>query len=183
MHRFLFLLAVTLAWLLPAAPARADLGRDIVNAYDFRDWTVKFRAEPEIIWPEPSFGDGVTSRWATGLQADWGPMQLNANILFERSFEPEEGKPIQMKYQWQLRHRWHPLMNFGLQGFGELGHWRHWNENSRLSHRAGPAFFGRVDLGQGGGPNKALLYQAAYLLGTVYSKRGGTFTLRVQYPF
>ncbi|MEK8030598.1 hypothetical protein AACH06_07140 [Ideonella sp. DXS29W] len=117
------------------------------------------------------------------LQTDWGRTQLNANVLFERRFEPDDTQPIQMKYQWQIRHRWHPLMNFGLQGFGELGPWSHWDEAGRQSHRAGPALFGHVDLGDGDASAQTLAYQAAYLLGSVYRRRGSMFTVRVQWQF
>lgn len=48
----------------------------------------------------------------------------------------------------------------------------------------GPALFGHVDFGHGGnGPREVLLYQAAYLLGSIYAKRGTMFTMRVQYTF
>jgi len=136
-----------------------------------------------------SIGDvGEDSRYALeygpALQTDIGRTQVNTNLFFERSLDGgEDAKPIQLKYQWQVRYRWKPLMNFGLQGFGELGRWDHWAEGGRQSHRAGPALFGHLDLGKGGDSRNALLYQAAYLLGTVYAKRGSMFTVRVQYTF
>jgi hypothetical protein len=147
------------------------------------EWPIDIALHTKLIREAGHDGRVWALEYGPLLQTDLGRTQLNANIFFERSFEPEEGKPIQMKYQWQVRHRWHPLMNFGLQGFGELGPWNRWKENGRQSHRAGPAFFGRVDLGQGTGDKQALLYQAAYLLGTVYSQRAGMFTVRLQYQF
>lgn len=147
------------------------------------EWPIDLALHTKVIREAGQGGRVWALEYGPVLQTDLGRTQLNANIFFERSFEPEEGRPIQMKYQWQLRHRWHPLMNFGLQGFGELGRWSHWSENGRQSHRAGPAFFGRVDLGQGSGDKQALLYQVAYLLGTVYSQRAGMFTVRLQYQF
>jgi hypothetical protein len=147
------------------------------------EWPIDLALHAGLIRQSGYGGRAYALEYGPVLQTDWGRTQLSANIFFERSFDPDEGQPVQMKYQWQLRHRWHPLMNFGLQGFGELGHWSHWDESGRQSHRAGPALFGRVDLDQGSGDRQALLYQAAYLLGSVYSKRASMFTVRVQLQF
>jgi hypothetical protein len=95
--------------------------------------------------------------------------------------EPDDGKPVPIRYQWQLRHRWKPLMDFGLQGFGAVGVWHRWPADRLRSHQAGPALFGHWDLGRGG--DQALLYQAAYLLGRVYGRQGDLFTVRLQYRF
>jgi hypothetical protein len=100
-------------------------------------------------------------------------------LFRERQLDGGDGKPLQMKYQWQVRHRLKPMLNFGLQGFGKLGDWDHWAPAAQQSHRAGPAWFGRLGLGE----HEALLMQAAYLLVTVYRQHGRLFSLRVQYSF
>ena len=131
-------------------------------------------------------GDGghYSLEYGPVLQTDVGRTQLNANLFFDRSFDGgEDATPIQLKYQWQVRHRWHPWMDFGLQGFGELGRWDRWNDASHQSHRAGPALFGHIDFGHGDSASRKLLYQAAVLLGRVYDRRARMFTLRVQYAF
>lgn len=118
------------------------------------------------------------------VQTEVGRTQLNANLLFQHSMESgDEAQPTQLTYQWQVRHHWHPLFDFGVQGFGELGRWDRWGDASHQSHRAGPAVFGHLDLGHGAGSREALIYQAAYLLGRVYNRQGHMFTLRVQYAF
>ena len=113
------------------------------------------------------------------FQTDIGRTQLNANLFFERSYQTSEASPTQMKYQWQIKHRWHPALQFGLQGFGELGEWDHWATRDRQSHRAGPAIFGSVSLGG----KQALIYQAAILKGQIYGSNGTMFSARVQYAF
>lgn len=119
------------------------------------------------------------------LQADFGHTQVSANLFFERPFERpfelEGTPPLQLRYQWQVKHRWQPLMSFGLQGYGEVGRWNDGPAAKAQSHRAGPALFGQLDLGRGG--DEALLYQAAYLLGRVYRRQGDIFTVRLQYNF
>lgn len=113
------------------------------------------------------------------LQTDLGRTQLNGNVFFERGWGGLDSGATQMKYQWQLRHRWKPWLHLGLQGFGELGPWNRWLPHDQQSHRAGPALFGtaRVD------DRQALLVQAAYLYGSIYGRDGRMFTLRAQYVF
>jgi hypothetical protein len=113
------------------------------------------------------------------FQTDIGRTQLNANLFFERSYQTSEPSPTQLKYQWQIKHRWHPALQFGLQGFGELGQWDHWAPRDRQSHRAGPAIFGSVPIGG----KQALIYQAAILKGQIYGSNGTMFSARVQYAF
>ncbi|HEV8690875.1 MAG TPA: hypothetical protein VGQ91_11305 [Ideonella sp.] len=145
------------------------------------EWPVDVAVHTQLIRETGYGGKSYAFEYGPALQTDIGRTQLNANLFFERSFE-DQADPIQLKYQWQVRHRWHPWLDFGAQGFGELGRWNHWANGGEQSHRAGPAVFGHLDLGQPGERN-ALLYQAAYLLGTIYSARGHMFTLRLQYAF
>ena len=114
------------------------------------------------------------------LQTEIGRLQINGNVFFEREF-PDDGpaEPTQMKYQWQLRYHAHPLLNPGLQGFGELGTWDDWDACRRQSHRAGPALFGTWRIA----PGHALQYQAAMLFGRVYGQTGTMFSMRVLYAF
>ena len=114
------------------------------------------------------------------LQTEIGRIQINGNVFFERSWSAEgPQEPTQMKYQWQLRYHWMPLLNVGLQGFGELGTWDDWSARDQQSHRAGPALFGTWRMADG----HTLQYQAAYLFGSTYGRNGSMFSMRVQYGF
>ena len=111
------------------------------------------------------------------LQTDLGRTQVNLNLFAEKGFGAQAADPTQLKYQWQLRHRWQPWLHVGAQGFGEVGPWDHWLARDAQSHRAGPALFGKV-------PGVApLAWQAAYLLGKTQGQRGAMFTARVKYDF
>jgi hypothetical protein len=123
--------------------------------------------------------DGYALEFGPVLQTDVDRTQLNANVFFERGHGGTESAPTQMKYQWQVRYRWKPLLNIGAQGFGELGRWDHWAPRDQQSHRAGPAMFGTLPLGD----RESLLYQAAYLMGSIYGRQGNMFSMRVQYAF
>ena len=112
------------------------------------------------------------------FQTEFTRTQLNANVFFVRGLGAQATEPAELRYQWQLRRGWHPLLNVGAQGFGELGPWNHWLPGDQQSHRAGPALFGHVRVGPGD-----LGWQAAYLLGKTYGIRGDMFTMRVKYEF
>jgi hypothetical protein len=127
--------------------------------------------------------DGTTIEYGPVLQTDLDRIQLNANLFFEHSYGATGDYATHatlMKYQWQARYRWRPALQFGVQGFGELGPWDRWSPGSQQSHRAGPALFGSVKVG---GNGQALLYQAAYLVGSTYAQNGNMFSMRVQYAF
>jgi hypothetical protein len=121
---------------------------------------------------------GGALEFGPALQTDVGRTQLNFNLVFERSFGSTATDPTQLKYQWQVRHRWRPGLHFGAQGFGELGPWKHWSPRGEQSHRAGPALFGQVPLGA-----QSLSWQAAYLSGSTYATHGSMFTMRVKLDF
>jgi hypothetical protein len=70
-------------------------------------------------------------------------------------------------------------LHLGLQGFGELGAWDHWAPRDQQSHRAGPALFGTVPLGE----RQSLLVQATYLFGSVYGQDARMFSMRAQLVF
>jgi hypothetical protein len=112
------------------------------------------------------------------LQTDIGRTQVNFNVVFEHGYAAERDDAVQLKYQWQLRHRWRPWLHFGAQGFGELGPWDHWSAGSAQSHRAGPALFGALPAGPG-----TVAWQAAYLMGKTYGQRGSMLTMRLKYDF
>jgi hypothetical protein len=113
------------------------------------------------------------------LQTDIGRTQLNANVFFERGQGAARAEPTQMKYQWQVRHRWRPGLHLGLTGFGEVGPWDQWSSQAAQSHRAGPALFGSLRWDG----EQALHWQAAWVAGKTYARRGHMFTMRVHHNF
>ena len=114
------------------------------------------------------------------LQTEVGRTQLNANLIFEKSLTPGNSAPPKLKYQWQAKYRFNPLLHVGLQGFGEVGTWNHLSESGKQSHRWGPVVAGSWDLGN----RKAVEYQLAFLKGTVYGGQAGEMlSLRLQYLY
>jgi hypothetical protein len=64
------------------------------------------------------------------FQTEFNKFQLNGNLLFERKFGHHiAGDPsfiTEMGYQWQVKYRWRPALEFGAQGIGEMGEWNNW---------------------------------------------------------
>ena len=113
------------------------------------------------------------------FQTDIDRTQLTANFFFEHNYGPDAPSPTFLKYQWQVRYRWMPQLNFGLQGFGEVGPWDNWLPRSEQSHRAGPALFSTLRLGD----HETVKLQAAYLIGKTYGYSGREFSMRATYEF
>ena len=113
------------------------------------------------------------------FQKEIGNVQLNANVIFQRNYRAAEDNPLRLNYQWQVKYRWHPLLEFGGQGFGELGQWNHWAPANEQAHRLGPAIFGKLALDG----RQAIKYNAGLLLDIGGEKRGNTFRAQVEYEF
>jgi hypothetical protein len=121
---------------------------------------------------------GASLEFGPVFQTDINRTQVNANLFVERGFGALSSYPSELKYQWQLRYRWIPGLHLGAQGFGELGPVGHWEPHDEQSHRAGPALFGSLPLGQ-----QSLSWQVAYLFGKVYGERARMFTMRAKLDF
>ena len=122
--------------------------------------------------------EGWEVRWGPLLQADLSSqVQANLNLLLEKHYRAAEGGPAELGYQWQLKYRWRPALEFGLQGFGDVGPWRHWEPGSEQPHVAGPAVFGRLTVG----PKQVVKYNAALLAGL--NRTSPRTTLRMQAEF
>lgn len=112
------------------------------------------------------------------FQTDFGKLQLNGNMLFERKFSGSGGPyTTEFGYQWQAKYRWQPVLEFGVQGFGDMGKWNDWDTSA--SHRIGPAIFGKFALGN----RQAIKYNAAWLLKASNAAPANTLRMQVEYEF
>lgn len=117
------------------------------------------------------------------LQTEYGKLQLNANMLFERKYSSDSSGvqyPTEALYQWQIKYRLQPEFEFGAQGFGTLGEWDAWVGDKVEENRSiGPAVFGKVSLGN----RQAIKYNAAWLIGSGTGVAERTFRMQVEYEF
>ena len=123
--------------------------------------------------------EGYELRIGPLLQKEFGPVQTNLNLLLERHYRASEQEATEFGYQWQLRYRWRPALDFGAQGFGDFGAWNDFVPTDEQRHNAGPAIFGKFSLG---GRN-VLKYDAAWLLRLTNATPAQTIRAQLEYEF
>jgi len=124
--------------------------------------------------------EGYELTWGPLLQADFTPdIQANLNLLITKHYRAASASAAELGWQWQLKYRWQPALEFGLQGFGGVGPWQQWTPVSEQSHTAGPAIFGRVKVGQ----RETIRYNAAWLFGIGEGSPRQTLRMQAEYEF
>ena len=117
------------------------------------------------------------------FQTEFGKLQLNGNLLFERAFGKADNSGVpyttNIGYQWQAKYRWQARLEFGAQGFGTMGKWNNWDPQTDQNHRIGPAVFGKLALGG----RQAIKYNAAWLFKASNAAPSQTFRMQVEYEF
>lgn len=117
------------------------------------------------------------------FQTEFGKLQLNGNVLFERAFgQPDEnGVPFStnLNTQWQAKYRWQPELEFGVQGFAGMGKWNDWSQQKLEANNIGPAVFGKIKLEN----RRAIKYNAAWLKGSNSNSPSHTFRTQIEYEF
>lgn len=116
------------------------------------------------------------------LQTEFGKVQFNANLLLEQHYRSDSAQRAQTRYQLQAKYRWRPEFEFGMQAFGNLHSWNHWDSIDPNSHRMGPAIFGKLPFGN----RQAIRYNAAWLVSTSGNSSGTphqNLRLQVEYEF
>lgn len=161
------------------------------NTFDAWEWENKFQLTETGKYPvDVGFlleierprdrSEGYEYKWGPLFQADFGSkVQANLNILVEKHIRAEETEKAELGYQWQVKYRWRPDFEFGLQGFGDVGPWDHWEPKSEQPHIAGPAVFGKVRVGQ----KQFIKYNAGLLFGLTNGSPRNTFRMQAEYEF
>ena len=158
--------------------------------YDAIEWENKFQLTETGKYPVDvgflleierprDHGEGWEVKWGPLFQTEFGKVQLNGNLLFQRNYQASFSNDTQFLYQWQAKYRWLPQFEVGLQGFGEMGRWNHWARDDERSHRAGPAVFGKLPIGT----HQAIKYNAAWLVGLSSAAPDHTLRLQVESEF
>lgn len=124
--------------------------------------------------------EGYELRWGPLLQADLASqVQANLNLLIEKHVRAAAAGKAELGYEWQVKYRWRPSFEFGLQGFGDVGPWNHWEPHSEQPHIAGPAIFGKVKVGN----TQVIKYNAGLLFGLTDGAPKHTFRMQAEYEF
>jgi hypothetical protein len=123
--------------------------------------------------------EGWEVKWGPLFQTEFGKLQFNANLLFQRNYRAAAPGDTQFLYQWQAKYRWLPQFEYGLQGFGEMGKWNRWASSDQRSDRTGPAIFGKLPMGN----HQAIKYNVAWLVGLSSAAPDHTLRMQVEYEF
>jgi len=176
-------------WFTEVYVKYAKTGSEDVK-YDAFEWENKFQLTETGKYPvDVGFiteieiprdrDEGIELKVGPLFQTEFGKLQLNGNILFEKHFDAAVSGPTETGYQWQAKYRWQPAFEYGLQGFGGTGPWNDWDGSGDQSHKMGPAVFGRLAAGD----HHAIKYNAAWLFGVSDAAPDNTFRLQVEYEF
>jgi hypothetical protein len=109
------------------------------------------------------------------LQKEFGPIQANLNVIFERQLGARAEPGAAINYEWQVKWRGDPRFEPGLQSFGALGRTNNFGHETEAS--IGPAFFGQMPVG---GQNK-LKYETAVLFGLNKNTPDTTVRFQIEY--
>lgn len=124
--------------------------------------------------------EGYEYRWGPLLQADLPhQLQANLNLLVEKHVRAPAAGKAELGYEWQLKYRWRPAFEYGVQGFGDVGPWNHWEPHAEQPHIAGPAIFGKIKVGE----HHAINYNAGVLFGLTDGAPRHTVRLQAEYEF
>ena len=160
------------------------------SRYDAVEWENKFQLTEtgkypadlgillEIERPKDR-SEGYEVKWGPLLQSDFGKWQLNGNVLLERNHKNELPGVTRLLHQMQVKYRWKPELELGVQSFGDVGNWTHWAPAQERDHRIGPALFGKIALGN----HQAIKYNVAILVGTTSATPDRTLRLQTEYEF
>jgi hypothetical protein len=121
--------------------------------------------------------EGIEVVWGPLLQAEFGRVLGNLNLLVEKNYRAAEPAPASLTYQWQLRAPVAERIDLGMQGFGNLGRWDKWAPHAEQEHSLGPAVFGKLNLGA----HQAIKYNAGWLVGLTDASARHTLRLQVEW--
>lgn len=121
--------------------------------------------------------EGLEVVWGPLLQAEFGRVLGNLNLLVEKNYRAATAAPASLTYQWQLRAPVAERIELGVQGFGNLGRWDKWAPHAEQEHSLGPAVFGKLNLGA----HQAIKYNAGWLVGLTDASARHTVRLQVEW--
>jgi hypothetical protein len=82
-------------------------------------------------------------------------------------------------FQLQLKYRNSEQLEWGVQGFGNVGRWNQWNSSGQQEFKIGPALFGKVRTGL----KEAVKWNAGLMAGTTSVTPKMTLRFQAEYEF
>jgi len=113
------------------------------------------------------------------MQTQFGKTLFTVNLKFERETGDNADDDWMQAYAWQLRWFGNPKLEFGVEGYGELGKVDNWNSWDEQEHQVGPAIFGKLKTDGG----HAWKYRLALLAGLTSDTPNATLAGTLEYEF
>ena len=113
------------------------------------------------------------------FQTEWGKIQGNFNIFIQKHVRATETFDTELHYQMQVKYRNSKQLEWGVQGFGNVGQWDRWNSASKQEFKMGPALFGKIKTST----KEAIKWNAALLVGTTNASPNTILRVQTEYEF
>ena len=114
------------------------------------------------------------------LEKELGDWLATANLFLDKQVGKNADEGTAFRYGVQLRYRWRPELQPGLEAYGEPGEIADFKPTDLHTHQLGPVIFGRLPLGPLPGELK---YEVGYLFGLTPGTPEGNVKWRLEYEF
>lgn len=124
--------------------------------------------------------EGSSIRFGPLLQKDVGKVEVNFNFIVTRFVQSSEFSTTQFGYQSQIKYRYSPPLEVGIQAFGKVNsHEQAWAPYPDQVLRVGPVVLGRLAMPR----ERSLSYNLAILFGTTAHSPDTTLRFQAEYEF
>jgi hypothetical protein len=113
------------------------------------------------------------------FQSEWGQWQGNFNVFIQKHVRASTAFDTELLYQLQMKYRGSEWLEWGVQGFGNVGRWNEWNARAQQEFKVGPALFGKIRTGT----RQAIKWNAGLLAGTTDATPKTTLRFQAEYEF
>jgi len=111
------------------------------------------------------------------VQKQFGRRLLTLNATFERETGNNAANEWELAYAWQVLWLHREAMNFGIEGYGELGEASHWKPADEQEHQVGPVLSGKF----GTAGHHGWKYRVALLAGLTSDTPDATLAAALEY--
>jgi hypothetical protein len=124
--------------------------------------------------------EGTSIRFGPLLQKDLGKVEVNFNLLITHFFQSSAFSSTQFGYQSQIKYRYSPPLEVGVQAFGRFSSGAQtWGPYPQQVLRVGPVVLGRLRLPQ----ERSISYNVGFLMGTTQHSPDQTLRVQIEYEF
>ena len=139
------------------------------------EYFMDFGLFTEVVFPD-EHEEATKLEIGPMFQKEIGSTVNNLNLIWVRDFGSKADHNTEFEYTWQSRFKGNPMLEFGVQGMGELGDWDDTTPGHDQEHKLGPAIFGEFKSGE-----HKFKYDAAILAGVTDDTPDTTFRFQVEY--